>query len=169
MNLFIVRHAEALPVGGIVTRHADRHLSPRGEEDAELMGRALTYLDPSVEIVVTSPIVRAIETGEIIGKKISDHPIMHVSEHLAPGVSNNALFRELLALSVGSNIVAVGHQPDMSNFISFLIATGNEASIAMSAGAIAKLVVEGSRPQAYLSWLLTPEAVKSLHTGLQGG
>jgi phosphohistidine phosphatase len=166
MNLYIVRHAEALPLGGIVTRDADRRLSPHGEEDATLMGRALAQLDPNVDIIVTSQLRRAIETGELIGKEISDHPIMHVSEHLAPGFSNNALFRDLLSLGAGSNIIAIGHQPDMSDFVSFLIAGSQGASVAMSAGSIAKLVLEGSRPQAYLGWLLTPEAVRSLHLGM---
>ena len=166
MNLYVMRHAEALPVGGIVTRDADRHLSPRGEEDAALMGRALAHLDVNVDIVVTSPLVRAIDTGEIIGKEISDHPIIHVSAHLAPGFSHNTLFRELLSLSAGGSIVAIGHQPDVSSFISFLIAEGQEASVAMSPGSIAKLVLEGSRPHAYLSWLLTPESVRVLYSGL---
>jgi phosphohistidine phosphatase len=165
MNLYIVRHAEALPVGGTITRDADRRLSPRGEDDAALIGRALAHLDRNVEIIVTSPLARAIETGEIIGKEISDHPIMYVSKHLSPGNSHNALFRELLSLGAGANIIAVGHQPDMSGFISFLIVGNQEAAVAMSAGSIAKLVLEGSRPQAHLSWLLTPDAVKSLSTG----
>jgi len=166
VNLYIVRHAEALPVGGIITRDADRKLSPRGEEDAALMGRALAHLDPNLEIIVTSPLRRAIETGEIMGEEISDHPIMRVTGHLAPGLSANALLRELIALSAGSSIVAIGHQPDMSSFISHLIANNQEASVAMSTGAVAKLVLEGSRPQAYLSWLLTPDAAKVMYTGL---
>ena len=162
MNLYVVRHADALSVGGLVSRDADRRLSPRGEEDAERMGRALAQLDSNVDIVVTSPLVRAMTTGEIIAKQLSDRPVMHVSEHLAPGFSNNGLFKELLVLGAGSNIVAIGHQPDLSSFISYLIAGTNEASVAMSAGSIAKLVLEGSRPQAYLGWLLTPETVKNL-------
>ncbi|MBM2846904.1 MAG: phosphohistidine phosphatase SixA [Bacteroidetes bacterium] len=166
MNLYIVRHAEALPVGGIIARDAERKLSPRGGEDAALMGRALAHLDPNLEIIVTSPLRRAIETGEIMGKEISDHPTMRVSEHLAPGLNARALLRELLALSAGSSIAVVGHQPDMSNFISYLITGGQEASVAMSAGAVAKLILEDSRHRAYLGWLLTPDAVKVLFTGL---
>ena len=166
MNLYVVRHAEALPVGGMVTRDADRRLSPRGEEDAALMGRALAHLDPNVDIVVTSPLARAIETGEIIGRELSNHPIMHVSEHLAPGFSNLGLFKELLALSAGSNIVAIGHQPDMSGFVSYLITGSSEAALAMSAGAIARLVLDGANAHAHLAWLLTPEVVKTFRVGL---
>lgn len=166
MNLYVVRHAEALPVGGMITRDGDRHLSPRGEEDAELMGKALAHLDQNVDIVVTSPLTRAIETGEIMGKELSDHPTMHVSEHLAPGFSNLALFRELLALSAGSNIVAIGHQPDMSSFVSYLITGSDEAAVAMSAGAIARLVLDGTNAHGHLAWLLTPEVVKTFRIGL---
>lgn len=165
MNLYVLRHAEALPVGGIITRDADRHLSPRGEEDAELMGKVLAHLDPNVDIIVTSPLLRAVETGEIMGKELSDHPIMHVSEHLAPGFSNSALFRELMALSAGSNIVAIGHQPDLSGFISYLIAGSDDAAVAMSAGAIARLIVDASHDHAQLAWLFTPEVVKTLRAG----
>ena len=162
MNLYLIRHAEAMPVGGMVTRDADRRLSPRGEDDAALMGRALFLLDPDVKIIVTSPLVRAIETGEIIGKEIGDHPVMHVSEHLAPGFNDKSLFQELQLLGAGSSIIAVGHQPDMSDFVSFLIAGSLSASVAMAAGSVAKLVVDGPDPQGHLAWLLTPEAVRSL-------
>jgi phosphohistidine phosphatase len=166
VNLYVVRHAEALPVGGIISRDADRRLSPRGEEDAALMGRALAHLDPNLEIVVTSPLRRAVETGEIIGEALSDHPIMHISEHLAPGLSPAALLRELMALSAGAHIAAIGHQPDMSNFISHLIGGGREASVAMRTCAVARLELDGSGTRAHLGWLLTPDTVKVLHTGL---
>jgi len=127
-----------------------------------LMGRALSLLEPHVEIIVTSPLVRAIDTGEIIGKEISDHPITHVSEHLAPGFHDTSLFHELLSLGAGSNIIAVGHQPDLSNFVSFLIGGNRTASVAMAAGAVAKVVLDGVSPQGHLAWLLTPEAVRTL-------
>ena len=71
MNLYIARHAEALALGGTIVRDADRRLSPRGEDDAALMGRALARLDPDVDIIVTSPLVRSIETGEIVVSEIA--------------------------------------------------------------------------------------------------
>lgn len=165
MDLYLVRHAEAAPVGGPIKRDTDRSLTARGEEDAALMGRSLARIDPNIDIIVTSPLVRAVRTGEIIGGEISDHPIFHTTEHLAPGFRQRSLWEELLALSGGASIVVVGHQPDLGMFISYLIADSSRASVALSPCSIAHVKVEamGSRREAHLRWLLTPEIARSLH------
>jgi phosphohistidine phosphatase len=155
-----MRHAEALPVGGMVTRDADRHLSPRGEEEAAQMGRALSYLDGALEIVVSSPLVRAKETGEIISKQLGDDIGPQTMTHLGPGFNNSKLLRELRALR--GDVVAIGHQPDLSRFISFLLTGTEETAVDMPAGAIAKLVLEASHQRGCLEWLLTPAIVKAL-------
>ena len=164
MHIYLVRHTDAVPVGGTIARDADRTLSTRGEADAALMGEALARIDPSLTIVATSPFARAIQTGEIIGGRISDRCIFHVSEHLAPGFNHRALLEELVALGGGGNIIAVGHQPDLTNFISYFIAGSSYAAIAMETGAIADIAIRpgGGRSETLLHWILTPNIVKSL-------
>jgi len=159
-----MRHAQAAPAGGSITRDADRILTPRGEEDAATMGRVLKRLDSNIDMVVTSPLARARQTGEIVGTEMSAHPIVHVSNNLAPGFRTQSLFEELIALSAGAGIVAVGHQPDLGKFISFLIADSSSAAIAMESGAVAKIHLPSplSSREAYLSWLITPEAAQNL-------
>ena len=168
MNLYLMRHADALPVGGAITRDVERRLSGRGEEDARIMGRALSLLGPGVNIIVTSPLTRARETGAILGREIGNNPLLHVSEHLAPGLREVSLFRELIALGGGSDIVAIGHLPDISHFVSFLIGRGGSAAVAMSAGTVAKLVIEEGRPQGHLAWLLSPETVRNFLVRSEG-
>jgi phosphohistidine phosphatase len=164
MNIYLIRHTEAVPVGGTIARDADRTLSARGEADAALMGEALARIDPGLDVVVTSPLARAVRTGEIIGSKITHHPVLHVSEHLAPGFHHRTLMQELVSLGGGGSIIAVGHQPDLTNFISFFIAGSSYAAIAMETGAIAHIAMrpDGSRSEAHLRWILTPDIVKSL-------
>lgn len=165
MNLYLARHAEAVPVGGRILRDADRILSAAGEDDALRMGRALAKIDPSINIVTTSPLLRAIHTGEIIGHEVSSHPIFHVTEHLAPGFREKTLLETLHALSGGGSVVAVGHQPDMSAFVSYLIADATSAAVAFPPGAVACVRIKqiATHPEAHLLWLLTPDVVKSLH------
>jgi phosphohistidine phosphatase len=164
MNLYLVRHGEAVATGGSIVRDADRPLSIRGEEDATIMGRVLAQLSPALELVVTSPILRAVRTGEIIGNEISSHPVFSVTNHLAPGFRPRNLYDELVMLCGDGDVLAVGHQPDLSGFIAFLISGSTSAAVAMAPGAVARLTVQKgkSRPDATLDWLLTPQVARSL-------
>jgi phosphohistidine phosphatase len=164
MNLYLARHGEAIATGGSIVRDADRPLSVRGEEDAALMGRVLAQMCPTLEMIVTSPLLRAIRTGEIMGAEISSHPVFTVSNHLAPGFRHKNLYDELIILCGDGDVLAVGHQPDLSAFISYLIAGPAPASVAMAPGTVARLTVlpGKSRPEATLDWLLTPQVAKSL-------
>jgi phosphohistidine phosphatase len=164
MNLYLARHSEAVATGGSITRDADRPLSVRGEEDATLMGRVLAQICPALEMVVTSPLLRAIRTGEILGNEISSHPIFTVSNHLAPGFRHKNLYDELMTLCGNGDVLAVGHQPDLSAFIAYLISGSASATVAMAPGAVARLTVQRgkTRPDATLDWLLTPQVAKSL-------
>jgi phosphohistidine phosphatase len=164
MNLYLVRHGEAVATGGSIVRDADRPLSVRGEEDAILMGRILAQLCPALEMVVTSPLVRAVRTGEIMGNEISSHPVFSVSNHLAPGFRYKNLIDELMMLCGNGDVLAVGHQPDLSGFISYLISGPAPALVAMAPGAVARLTVQSgkTRPEATLEWLLTPQVARTL-------
>ena len=166
MNLYLMRHAEAVPVGGEVARDADRPLSARGEHDAALVGKALVRIDPSVDVVVTSPLLRAVQTGDIVRTGIGEHAILQKSTNLSPGFSVERLMEELTVLSRGGNVVAVGHQPDLSMCISYLIAVSGAATVAMEPGAVAcvKLSPRGRRSESQLRWLLTPEIAAAFTT-----
>lgn len=164
MDLYLVRHAEAVRVGGTIIRDVDRHLTDDGERDAALMGQALSRIDSEITMVLTSPLVRAVQTGEIIGKQLAAPPIVKSSERLAPGFSQQSLLDELLALSGDSAVVAIGHQPDMTMFIGFLTSATRSAAVAMSTGSIAHVHVDAlpAGTESWLRWLLTPEIVQKL-------
>lgn len=162
MTLYLVRHAEALPVGGSITRDAERVLSPAGTETAGLMGSVLARLDPAIRTVCTSPFERAVQTATLLAGRFPQPPAVHPSENLAPAFTPQALLDELLALSRGAPVVAVGHQPDMTNFLSWLIA-GAQADVAMPTGAVACVTTTPDGSAAMLRWLLTPALARELH------
>ena len=164
MNLYLTRHAEALPVGGSINRDVDRILSSRGEADAMLMGRALSRIDGSITLILTSPLARAVRTGEIIRKELGGRQELRVTENLAPAFRHKSLLEELESVGKDSGVVAVGHQPDLSNFICSLIADSSRAAIAMESCAIVKITVQSvdGRCESILRWLLTPGAVKRI-------
>ena len=131
MNLYLLRHGEAVPPNGTMT-DAERTLSDRGRTDIERVGRILSRLTPAVARVVTSPLVRAVETAEIVSSVIPWHPAVSRSGNLVPGFRVKDFLGELADLKE-ENLLAVGHQPDLTA-LDFAPALGTPARPRDAAG-----------------------------------
>ena len=118
MRLFIVRHAEAEPGDPDDLRP----LTPAGRDAARAVGERLAAHGPAA--VVTSPLLRARETGALIGRACG--VAAEADERLAPGATAAGL-RDATT-GRGETVVAVGHQPDCSEIV--LALTGREVSFA---------------------------------------
>lgn len=164
MILYLVRHGEALPVGGKILRDADRPLSGRGEEDARLLGRFLARTASGISAIVSSPLLRAQQTSGLIRESLAGSPEVTVSDTLAPGFRSRTLYEELLRKGEAATVVCVGHQPDLGNFIAYLIDVPAHGAMAMPTGAIARIAVGGGNPpaDAQIEWLLTPALLRGL-------
>ncbi len=161
MNLYIVRHADAVSLGDGASSDFDRPLSERGRADATMLARALARIDPHIKLIFTSPLVRAVETGEIFAGELRQQP--EISQRLTPGASPEALLETILSKAKNVSSVVVGHQPDMSTFISYLISPACSASVEMVTCAVTCVEVETSET-AHLRWLLTPDIVSKLNS-----
>jgi phosphohistidine phosphatase len=164
MKLYLVRHGEAEKVGGRISRDADRRLTATGEETSLWVGRALGRIDPAIGTILTSPLVRAVQTGTLIKRELGDKPAQRDSEMLTPGFRPKDLLKELFALPSVESIVAVGHEPDISRCLGYLIADGSHVSVTMGTGAVAGVELRGaiSEYEAALLWFLTPPVVRAL-------
>lgn len=173
MILYLVRHATAQPVAGVITRDADRPLTAEGEAMSALVGRTLACVDPDIAAILTSPLLRATQTGQIFKREMHERPTMHVTDNLAPGFRQKKLMGEVTALAARgvNNVVAIGHQPDLSTLIGFLVADSLHVAVAMNTLAIAKIELETgpSDLQARLGWLVTPDFVNRIMAHHQGG
>jgi phosphohistidine phosphatase len=104
--VFLARHAHADP------GEPDelRKLSVRGRDEAQaLASRLAVHTDPP-RLVLTSPLLRAQETAEVIAKAAAAE--LRVDDRLRPGTTSEGL-QAAVAGSSGP-VVAVCHQPDCS-------------------------------------------------------
>lgn len=111
-HLFLMRHGPAEDVADS-GRDFDRKLTTAGRARVERVAEALLHKGESPRVIVTSPLVRAKETAEIVAASCTlDEPIL-VRPELSPGGDGAALLREL-ANSGKRNVMLVGHEPDLS-------------------------------------------------------
>ncbi len=158
MNLYLIRHAEAVPLGhdGIDT-DAARYLTPAGQEACRPLGRTLRRLAPELTKLVSSPLVRARQTAEGVVANWGD-PLLGLDEsvHLAPGGRKKKLL-DLVRKFDGEGLGLVGHNPDLSELVGWFLGD-KSIGIDLEKGGVACLTFadKPSKGGAVLTWLITP-------------
>jgi|SRR5215217_1957634 len=142
---------------------SERPLTPEGEEYFRRDAGEILRLVPKVEVVLSSPYVRAWQTAEILEQK--GWPVPIPCEELKPDCPPHMAV-DALARSVDAESVAtVGHRPSLHELVSYLL-TGDAkgAKIRIEKGGAAYLSFEGlPEPGAgSLHWLLAPEELRTL-------
>jgi len=119
-------------------RDFDRRLTAPGAACVEAVARELASRGEVVSRVVSSPLVRAVQTADIVRRILGLGGELHVREELAPSGGSLTLVHEL-ARSEASALI-VSHAPDVSELVAML--TERHAS-SFSAGMIVALDVQG--------------------------
>ena len=116
MIIYFLRHADA---EDLAESDFDRKLTPKGLDQAARVGKFCKKNGIKPEVFLTSPLVRARQTAEIVGKKIGVTPV--IADWLACGMTPATLIQNLEPLSTKSSALLVGHEPDLSTAVSYLL------------------------------------------------
>lgn len=115
MRTFLLRHAIAAPHDA--DRYPDdaqRPLTPHGRERMERAARGLKALEGRLDLILTSPLVRALETARILSRAFRPNVDIKVLRPLSPGGGAGGVIAGLSALPANTTVVLVGHEPDLS-------------------------------------------------------
>jgi phosphohistidine phosphatase len=171
MRLFLVRHGDAAGIGGEVKHDADRPLTDAGFEVAAGAGRVIGLSGEKINLILTSPLNRAVQTARRIAEVLPGHPAVRETGNLSPGFRPSTFIAEVLAVAEAGSVVAVGHQPDIGMLLSYLIADAAPLGIAVPPGAVMSigLKISGGETDAVLDWFLSPQLLRTLTDGVHGG
>jgi phosphohistidine phosphatase len=164
MELLIVRHAVAFERDRRRWREdGARPLSPAGMKLSRKAAAGLkAFCDPPDELL-TSPLVRAQQTGQIL-TDIAGWPEAEVAPELSPDGSPSAVL-DMLAGHAGKRIAIVGHQPALGELMrACLTSDGSMVPIEMKKNAVACVRFEGPTRagRAVLKWLASPRLLRHL-------
>jgi len=166
MQLFLLRHGIAVERGlrGF-NDDASRPLTPKGRRQLRKTATAIKKLAPRLDLILSSPLLRAKQTAEIVASELEIKRRLKFSNALAPGGSVANLLRQLeREKPAPKKILLVGHEPDLTHLVS-LLATGRlQLELDFKKGGLCKLEAEALRAGkcASLAWLLTPKQLKLL-------
>lgn len=154
MKLYFLRHGIAEDPGP-GTRDFDRRLTPEGITEMEGVGRGLKVLGLDFDAILTSPLVRARETAALAAQALGREDRLTICQPLASGAGFSDLKSALDGQHSRARVLLVGHEPDMSTLISYLVGGG---AVRMKKASLAYVEAFPISPGAgELRWLLTAE------------
>ncbi|HMJ84945.1 MAG TPA: phosphohistidine phosphatase SixA [Vicinamibacterales bacterium] len=161
-QLFLIRHGVAEERGDAWPDDAKRPLSEDGIERFQRSARGLARLDVWIDVVLTSPLVRARQTADIVASAFDPRPSIITIESLAPGGSYAALVADLEKHGRKTRIALVGHEPGIGELGARLI--GSRHSFEFKKGAVCRIDVDEIPPvgPGDLRWFLTPKVMASI-------
>lgn len=160
MNCYFLRHGIAADAAQWSGKDFDRPLTPQGRERMEREARAIAQLSLELEVIVTSPLVRAKQTATIVAERLKMTDRLVEDERLADGFDADALRGILHDHAGAESVLLVGHEPAMSATIGQLI---GRASIDLKKGALARVELrDPTASSGQLVWLIPPKILAAV-------
>ena len=162
MDLFILRHGEA-GRGSNMASDFKRSLTVEGRQDILEISSGLKSLDIKLDHIITSPLLRAKQTAEIVAKSLKYKSKIEETNSLTPEGSRLEFYSILSGFKQDSAVLVVGHEPYLSEMIGEAISQ-YECRIDLKKAGLARIRVMQTLPKikGELRWLLTPKQLKKM-------
>ena len=149
MQLYFLRHGEA-DWPGWTKPDDERPLTDFGKKEVRQVAKFLDRLKVKPNLVVTSPLPRALQTAEAAAEQLKTK--LRQDQALEPGFGISEL-KTVLKRHRSKVLMLVGHEPDFSGVISAL--TG--AFLKMSKAGVALVDIDPETEKGRLLWLFPPK------------
>ncbi|MDZ8051455.1 MAG: phosphohistidine phosphatase SixA [Aulosira sp. ZfuVER01] len=161
MELYLIRHGIAQERSAEI-KDEERSLTKEGRQKTKKVAQRLVKLDLNFDLIVTSPLVRARQTAEIL-IEAGLSPKMEESHYLAPDGNIQSWLKDWLEprnYAQNTQIALVGHEPDLSQWAEILLWGEIKASLVLKkAGMIGIKLPEIGSPlgRSQMYWLTPPK------------
>lgn len=169
MNLYLMRHGIAVAADESAgTRDNERPLTPKGVKRLRRAARGIRRLDIVFDGILTSPVLRARQTAEIVATVLGLESCLEEVSGLAPESDVEHLLFSLTRYHDRDHLLMVGHEPLLSKAISSLLcgSRGHGMKIDLRKGSLCRIEIDGLPPSspAILHWHLAPKQLRLLGT-----
>src|SRR5215471_5096055 len=147
MDIVVVRHGIAVDrdeASRIAMADPERPLTDKGRRRMKRAARGIASLVRGAELVVSSPLLRAVQTAKIV-RRAYEGDVGYAEEGaLLPDASPSDLAAALSEGPVAPIVVVVGHEPHLGRFIGWAVTGQSREFIELKKGGACLLRFEGA-------------------------
>lgn len=164
MILYIVRHAIPVPHGAPAVPEDERPLTEEGIEKMKKAAGGLKGLDVRPDIILTSPLVRARQTAEILRRTLGGKAPLETCDALSPAGDRQQLYQALQQHSKLDSLMLVGHQPSLGEIAGEIAWGSTERYVELKKGGACciEILTLQPRPRGAILWIVTPAILRAL-------
>jgi phosphohistidine phosphatase len=119
MDLYVMRHGDAMPVGGAIPDDAQRPLSPSGKIQVRDVAAGLKRRGITLDLIISSPLKRAQETAAELALGLEIVRV-DVSAALSPNRSPAGVKALVACYPQVRSLLMIGHHPDVTLWTAYL-------------------------------------------------
>jgi phosphohistidine phosphatase len=164
MDCVLLRHGIAVERDEWEGPDADRPLTERGAKRVAQVATGLNRLGLQPTHVLSSPLIRAIETAEIVHRSLRVRSAVQIVDELLPDAPPGRLLSILHDLQPETCVLCIGHEPHLGLAASVMLSGRATASFPMkTAGACLIELPPPAKPgRGVLRWWMTPSQLKTI-------
>ena len=165
MDLYIIRHAIAVDEATSDYEDSERPLTDKGRKKMRQIAKGLRTLGVELDLILSSPYVRARDTAEILADVFKMRDRILFSDNLIPLQRPELLISEINEKHQVDSLALVGHEPHLSSLIGQLVSESSKIEMTLKKGGVCYLTADNLHDQdhpATLEWLLTPRILMEI-------
>ena len=149
----LLRHGIAEPHGS--RPDEERELTHEGRRKVKEIAVNLAEIFPNVDAIISSPLVRAVQTAEPVARAYKMKITM--ADELRSGADAETA-RALIEKTTGKKIICVGHEPNLSELMLLMTRMHCDGEIELKKGGCYGIRVQNGAAQ--LEWMLPPRILR---------
>ena len=162
ISLYLIRHAIAEPRGKDWPDDTKRPLTHRGMARFREAVRGLEAAGAELDLVLTSPLVRARQTAELLARGLTSAPPVEGTDALLPGQPTARVAEALAPYGRRTAVALVGHEPGLGELAAWLI--GAREPLPFKKGGVCRIDVAALPPvpPGQLIWFALPRMLRGM-------
>ena len=161
----MIRHAPAVKLDREIAEDSFRYLSPEGRARSIKIAQKLHKLHISFGLILSSPIVRAVQTAEIFSNIMRHKGDFKTAAELIGGSSFHRFQQLLNRNSHYKSIACFGHSPDMNQYSINLIKHNRvrELKLNYENCSVCRINYDLEKEKGNFVWFLKSDTLKLVH------
>lgn len=162
MDIYIIRHGAASEIDNEISVDSYRYLTVHGRNHCRIVARRLKEMNVEFDSMISSPLVRAVQTAEVFAEVMKYSREIKTSIELIGGNSYSMFIKLLKRHSHNSSIALFGHAPDVNIYTMNLLKNNpvKDLQLNFKNASVCKVEYDPSSENGKFAWFLNSENMK---------